>query len=53
MTLIHIEDLSKHFKTLSRREGLSGAFYPSQLFRRPEDVAPLIYFSSLASASSH
>lgn len=26
MTLIHIEDLSKHFKILNRREGLSGAF---------------------------
>ena len=26
MTLIHIENLSKHFKILNRREGLSGAF---------------------------
>ena len=26
MTLIHIEDLSKHFKILNRREGLGGAF---------------------------
>jgi len=26
MSLIHIEDLSKHFKILNRREGLSGAF---------------------------
>lgn len=26
MTLIHIQNLSKHFKILNRREGLSGAF---------------------------
>ena len=26
MSLIHIEDLSKHFKIFNRREGLSGAF---------------------------
>ena len=26
MSIIHIEDLSKHFKILNRREGLSGAF---------------------------
>ncbi|MEP7135559.1 MAG: ATP-binding cassette domain-containing protein [Chloroflexota bacterium] len=26
MSLIHIQDLSKHFKILNRREGLSGAF---------------------------
>ena len=26
MGLIHIEDLSKHFKILNRREGLGGAF---------------------------
>jgi len=26
MTLIHIDALSKHFKILNRREGLSGAF---------------------------
>ena len=26
MTLIHIDNLSKHFKILNRREGLSGAF---------------------------
>jgi ABC-2 type transport system ATP-binding protein len=26
MSLIHIEDLTKHFKILNRREGLSGAF---------------------------
>ena len=36
MSLIHIENLSKHFKFLNRREGLSGAFrfaftYISQL----------------------
>ena len=47
MTLIHIEDLSKHFKILNRREGLSGAFHPSQLFLRPEDVSALIYFSPI------
>jgi len=60
MSLIHIENLSKHFKILNRREGLSGAFrfaftyiipigfvafYPSQLFLRPEDVSSLVYFS--------
>jgi viologen exporter family transport system permease protein len=59
MSLIHIENLSKHFKILSGREGLSGAFcfaftyviligfvafYPSQLILRPEEVSPLIYF---------
>lgn len=62
MTLIHIEDLSKHSKILNRCEELSGAlrfaftyiipigfvaFYPSQLFLRPEDVSPLIYFSPI------
>ena len=60
MGLIHIEDLSKHFKILNRREGLSGAlrdlfsgdyrtvaFYPSQLFLRPEAVPPFIYFSPI------
>ena len=26
MSLIHIENLSKHFKVLNRREGLRGAF---------------------------
>jgi ABC-2 type transport system permease protein len=60
MSLIHIENLSKHFKILNRREGLIGAFrfaithiipigfvafYPSQLFLRPEDVSSLLYFS--------
>ncbi len=62
MNLIHIENLSKHFKILNRREGLSGAFrfaftyvvpigfvafYPSQIFLRPENVSPLTYFSPL------
>lgn len=85
MSIIHIEDLSKHFKILNRREGLSGAFrdlisgdnrtveavsgisfdidageivdyiipmgffafYPSQLFLRPQDVSTLIYFSPI------
>jgi len=62
MNLIHIENLSKHFKILNRREGLAGAlhfilthvipigfvaFYPSQIFLCPEDVSPLIYFSPL------
>jgi len=62
MSLIHIEDLSKHFKILNRREGFGGAFRfaftfvipigfvafcPSQLFLRPEEVSPLIYFSRL------
>ena len=51
MSLIHIEDLSKYFKILNRREGLSGAFYPSQLFLRPEDVSPLIYFSPIVGIS--
>ncbi|MCI0609080.1 MAG: hypothetical protein L0Z71_08475 [Anaerolineae bacterium] len=51
MTLIHIEDLSKHFKILNRREGLNSAFYPSQLFLRPEDVSPLIYFSPIVGMS--
>jgi ABC-type uncharacterized transport system permease subunit len=84
MSLIHIEDLSKHFKILNRREGLGSAsrkfspflmtifdgafcftftyiipigfvtFYPSQLFLRPEDGSPLIYFSpSLALVALH
>jgi ABC-2 type transport system permease protein len=62
MSLIHIENLSKHFKILNRREGLSGAFrfaftyiipigfvafYPSQLFLRPEEVSSLVYFSPI------
>ena len=60
MSLIHIEDLSKYFKILNRRECLSGAFrdlfsgdyrtvafYPSQLFLRPEAVPPFIYFSPI------
>jgi len=62
MSLIHIKNLSKQFKILNHREGLSGAFrvaftyvipigivgfYPSQLFLRPEEVSPIIYFSSI------
>lgn len=62
MSLIHIEKLSKDLKILDRREGLGGAFrfaftfiipvgfvafYPSQLFLRPEEVSPLIYFSPI------
>ena len=60
MSLIHIQSLSKQFKILNCREGLSGAFrvaftyvipigfvafYPSQLFPRSEEVSPIIYFS--------
>jgi ABC-type uncharacterized transport system permease subunit len=63
MGLIHIENLSKHFKMLNRREGPSGAFrfaftyiipigfvafYASQLFLRQE-VSPFIYFSPVIS----
>jgi viologen exporter family transport system permease protein len=62
MSVIHIENLSKHLKILNRREGPSGAFrfvftyvipigfvafYPSQLFLRLEEVSPLIYFSPI------
>jgi ABC-2 type transport system permease protein len=62
MSLIHIDNLTKHFKILNRREGLRGAFrfaftyvipigfvafYPSQLFLRPEEVSPLVYFSPI------
>ena len=62
MSLIHLQNLSKQFKILNRREGLSGAFrvaftyvipigfvafYPSQLFLCPEQVHPLAYFSPL------
>jgi len=60
MSLIHIQNLSKQFKILNRREGLSGAFrvaftyilpigfaafHPSQLFLRPDQVSPLVYSS--------
>lgn len=60
MSLIHMEGLTKHFKILNRRERLSGAFhlaftyviligfvafYPSQLFLRPEEISSLVYFS--------
>jgi len=62
MTLIHLQNLSKQFKILNRREGLRGAFrvaftyvipigfvafYPSQLFLRRNEVSPLVYFSPL------
>ena len=62
MGLIYIENLSKYFKILNRREGLGGAFrfaftyiipigfvafYPSQLFLRPEEVSPLICCSPI------
>jgi ABC-2 type transport system permease protein len=62
MGLIYIENLSKYFKILNRREGLGSAFrfaftyiipigfvafYPSQLFLRPEEVSPLICFSPI------
>ncbi len=58
MSLIRRQKLSKQFRILNRREGLSGAFtyvipigfvafYPSQIFLRPEDVSHLIYFSPL------
>ena len=62
MSRIHIENLTRHFRILHRREGLSGtfsfaftyvipigcvAYYPSQLFLQPEEVSPLIYFSPL------
>jgi ABC-2 type transport system permease protein len=62
MSRIHIENLSKHFKILNRREGLIGAFrfaftyvipigfvafYPSQLSLRPEDVSSLVCFSQI------
>ena len=62
MRLIHIQNLSKQSKILNRREGLSGAFrvaftyvipigfvafYPSQLFLRPEEVSHIIYFSPI------
>ena len=71
MSLIHLENLTKHFKLLNRHPGLGGAvrdlfssdnrfvftfllpigfvaFYSSQLFLRPQDVSPLVYFSPLA-----
>lgn len=75
MSLIHIQNLCKHFKILNRREALGGAlrdlfsgdyrtveavvaftfvipiefvaFYPSQLFLRPSEVSPLVYFSPM------
>ena len=62
MSLIHIENLSKHFKILNRREGLGSAFrfaftyiipieimafYPSRLFLRAEDMSSLTYFSRI------
>jgi ABC-2 type transport system permease protein len=62
MSLIHIENLSKHSKILDPCEGLNSAFrfaftyiipigfvafYPYQLFLRLEDVSSLIYFSPI------
>jgi ABC-2 type transport system permease protein len=62
MSLIHLQDLTKHFKILNRREGLTGAFrfaftfiipigfvafYLSQLFVRPGEVSLWIYFSPI------
>jgi len=62
MSLIHTENLTKHFKILNRRAGLSGAFrftftfiiplgfvafHLSQLFLQPEGVSGLTYFSPL------
>ena len=67
MSLIHIENLSRHFQILNGREGQSGAFCfaftyviligvvsfdPPQLLLRPEDVSSLVYFAqSLALGS--
>ena len=62
MSLIHIENLSKHFKILNRRQGLGSAFrfaftyiipiefmefYPSRLFLRAKDMSSLTYFSRI------
>lgn len=45
MSLIHIENLSKHFKILNRREGLSGAFRDlfSGNYRTVEAVAGISF----------
>jgi len=45
MSLIHIKDLSKHFKILNRREGLGGAFRDlfSGNFRTVEAVAGISF----------
>src|SRR5215207_6785279 len=45
MSLIHIENLSKHFKILNRREGLGGAFRDlfSGSFRTVEAVAGISF----------
>ena len=60
MSLIHIQNLSKQFKILNRRQDVSDAFrvaftyvvpigfvafYASLLFLRPDQVQPLVYFS--------
>jgi len=45
MSLIHVKDLSKHFKILNRREGLGGAFRDlfSGSFRTVEAVAGISF----------
>jgi ABC-type oligopeptide transport system ATPase subunit len=45
MSLIHIKDLTKHFKILNRREGLSGAFRDlfSGNYRTVEAVAGISF----------
>jgi len=45
MSLIHIEDLTKHFKILNRREGLGGAFRDifSGTYRTVEAVAGISF----------
>lgn len=45
MSIIHIQNLSKHFKILNRREGLSGAFRDlfSGNYRTVEAVAGISF----------
>src|SRR6266498_1461684 len=45
MSLIHVKDLSKHFKILNRREGLGGAFRDlfSGSYRTVEAVADISF----------
>ena len=54
MSLSHIENLSKHFKILNRREGLGSAFcfefmafYPLRLFLRAEGMSSLASFAPM------
>ena len=62
MSLTHIENLSKHFKILNRREGLGSAFcfeftyiipiefmafYPLRLFLRAEGMSSLASFAPM------